>query len=136
MSPEALLAAARTAARAAHAPYSRFRVGAAVLAGGRLHAGCNIENASFGLTICAERVAIFAAVAAGHARIEAIALACVDAAPAAAPGSLMPCGACRQVMAEFAGPGLPVHVDRAGSFTLDRLLPHAFRLPEPDGTRP
>ncbi len=136
MTPEALLAAAREAALAAHAPYSRFRVGAAVLAGGRVHAGCNVENASFGLTLCAERVAIFAAVAAGRPRIEAIALACVDAAPDAVPGALMPCGACRQVMAEFAAPGLPVHVDRAGSFTLADPLPNAFRLPDPARTRP
>jgi cytidine deaminase len=124
----ALLEAARAAARMAHAPYSRFRVGAAVRAGGQVFAGCNVENASFGLTICAERNAIFAAVAAGNRRIESIALACVDAAAEAPPGSLMPCGACRQVMAEFAGPDLPVSVDRAGEFRLDDLLPHAFRL--------
>jgi cytidine deaminase len=128
VSPEALLAAARNAALAAYAPHSNFRVGAAVLAGGRVFPGCNIENASYGMTICAERVAIFSAVAAGHRRIAAIALACVDAAPDTVPGALMPCGACRQVMAEFAGGDLPVHVDRAGPFTLDTLLPRAFRL--------
>ena len=128
MTPETLLAAARQAAAAAHVPYSKFHVGAAVLAGGRIWPGCNVENASFGLTICAERTAIFTAVAAGHRRIEAIALSCVDATPDATPGSLMPCGACRQVMAEFAGPDLPVHVDRAGTFRLDALLPQAFRL--------
>lgn len=128
MSGEALLAAARAAALAAYAPHSEFRVGAAVLAGGTVFPGCNIENASFGMTICAERVAIFSAVAAGHRRIEAVALACVDASPDAVPGSLMPCGACRQVMAEFAGGDLPVFVDRAGSYTLDTLLPRAFRL--------
>ncbi len=124
-----LLARARQAATAAHAPYSQFRVGAAVRAGGAVYTGCNVENASYGLAICAERVAIFAAIAAGAKRIEAIAVACVDAAPDAAPGSLMPCGACRQVMAEFGAADLPVHVDRAGTFTLAQLLPQAFALP-------
>ena len=124
----ALLEAARTAALASHSPYSRFRVGAAVRAGGQVFTGCNVENASFGLTICAERNAVFAAVAAGHRRIEAIALACIDAAADAAPTSLMPCGACRQVFSEFAGPDLPIEIDRAGRFTLADLLPQAFRL--------
>ncbi len=125
---DALLAAARAAATASYSPYSHFRVGAAVRAGGRVFSGCNVENASYGLTICAERNAIFAAVAAGHHRIEAIALACVDAGPEAPAGSLMPCGACRQVMAEFAGPDLPVSIDGAGTVSLDDLLPNAFRL--------
>jgi cytidine deaminase len=125
-----LLARARAAAAAAHAPYSNFRVGAAVRAGGVVYTGCNVENASFGLTICAERVAVFAAIAAGARRIDALAVACIDADPTAAAGSLMPCGACRQVMAEFAGPDLPVHVDRAGRFTLAELLPQAFALPK------
>lgn len=124
----ALLAAAREAAERAYAPYSKFRVGAAVLAGGRVFVGCNVENASYGLTMCAERNAIFAAVAAGARRIEAIALACVDASAAAAAGSLMPCGACRQVMAEFADGALPVTIAGAGTMALDALLPNAFRL--------
>ena len=123
-----LLAAAREAATASYSPYSRFRVGAAVSAGGVTFTGCNVENASFGLTICAERNAIFAAIAAGHRRIERIALACVDAAADATPDSLMPCGACRQVMAEFAGPALPVSIDRVGTVPLSALLPQAFRL--------
>lgn len=127
-----LLARARAAAASAHAPYSRFRVGAAVRADGSVFTGCNVENASYGLAICAERVAVFTAVAAGARRIDAIAVACVDADPSAAAGSLMPCGACRQVLAEFAGPDLPVHVDRAGSFTLGDLLPNAFTLPKDD----
>ena len=123
-----LLAAARDAAASAYAPYSRFRVGAAVRAGGRIHRGANVENASYGLSICAERAAIFAAVAAGAKRIDALALACVDATADANPQSLMPCGACRQVMAEFAGADLAVHVDRTGSMTLGALLPEAFAL--------
>ena len=130
MTDAALRDAAVAAASHAHAPYSRFRVGAAVRAAGRVFTGCNVENASYGLTICAERVAIFAAVAAGARRIEALALACVDAPAEAAVGSLMPCGACRQVMAEFGPPDLPVSVAGAGTWRLDQLLPHAFRLPE------
>ena len=123
-----LLSAARDAAATAHAPYSNFRVGAAVRAGGRIYRGCNVENASYGLSICAERAAIFSAIADGARRIDALALACVDARADSSPASLMPCGACRQVMAEFAGADLPVHVDRAGSMTLGALLPQAFSL--------
>jgi cytidine deaminase len=126
-----LLAQARAAAARAYAPYSRFRVGAAVRAGNQVHTGCNIENASYGLAICAERVAIFAAVAAGARRIVAVAVACVDAGAEAAMHERMPCGACRQVMAEFGDPDLGVHVDGAGSFRLDELLPQAFTLLQP-----
>ncbi len=132
MADAALLDAAIGAAGRAYVPYSKFRVGAAVRAGGRVFTGCNVENASYGLTMCAERTAIFAAIAAGARRIEAIALACVDAgvdAGAAAGGaSLMPCGACRQVMAEFADGALPVTIAGVGTVTLDTLLPNAFRL--------
>lgn len=125
---EELLAAARMVALQAYAPYSNFRVGAAVAAGGSVFVGCNVENASYGLSICAERNAIVQAVAAGHRRIDAIAVACIDAAADGGPALRMPCGACRQVIAEFAGPGLPVHVDRAGTFALRELLPSAFKL--------
>lgn len=123
----ALLEAARTSAGLAYCPYSRFHVGAAVLAGGRVFTGANVENASYGLTICAERTAVFAAVLANAGAIEAIAVACVDAPEGGDPGSLMPCGACRQVLAEFAQPETPVIVDRAGVFRLDELLPRPFR---------
>jgi cytidine deaminase len=121
-----LLHQARDAAQAAYAPYSGFRVGAAVLAGGQVFRGCNIENASYGLTICAERTAIFAAISAGHRRITRIAVACIDGGAGAA---LMPCGACLQVLAEFADLDAPVQVDRAGDFSLRVLLPHGFSLP-------
>jgi cytidine deaminase len=123
-----LLEAARSASRSAYCPYSQFHVGAAVRAGGRIFTGANVENASYGLTICAERTAAFAAVLAGAGPIEAVAVACVDAPAGSDPTGLMPCGACRQVLAEFAAPETPVVVDRTGTFTLAELLPLAFRL--------
>src|SRR5579872_3321089 len=89
-----LVRAAVAARRRAYAPYSRFSVGAAVLsAGGAIYTGCNVEDASYGLTVCAERVAIHTAVAAGRRRLRVVAVA-------GAPG-ISPCGACRQVMDEF-----------------------------------
>lgn len=126
-----LLDQARAASARAHCPYSRFHVGAAVRAGGQVFLGANIENASYGLTICAERTALFAAVLAGAGPVEAIAVACVDAPVGADPHQLMPCGACRQVLAEFAGPETPVVVERVGTFRLDELLPRPFRLADP-----
>jgi cytidine deaminase len=123
-----LLDAARRASRSAYCPYSNFRVGAAIRAGGRVFTGANVENASYGLTVCAERTAAFAAALAGAGPIEAIAVACVDAPEGTDPEGLMPCGACRQVLAEFAAPGTPVAVDRAGVFRLEELLPRPFRL--------
>jgi cytidine deaminase len=125
---DALLQAAREASRRAHCPYSKFHVGAAVWVDGTIVTGANVENASYGLTVCAERTAAFAAVLGGATRIEAVAVACVDAPEGCDPALLMPCGACRQVLAEFAGPDTPIVVDRAGLFRLGELLPHAFRL--------
>ena len=123
-----LLQAARDASRSAYCPYSKFQVGAAIRAGGRVFTGANVENASYGLTVCAERTAVFAAVLAGFPWIEAIAVACVSA-PEGSPHSLLtPCGACRQVLAEFADGATPVIIDRVGRMTLDDLLPMAFRL--------
>jgi cytidine deaminase len=128
-SAEKLLEAARKASAAAHCPYSDFPVGAAVEGGsGQRFTGCNIENASYGLTICAERVAIFAAVAAGEREIKRLTVSCPKGS-AEQPGSLMPCGACRQVMAEFFSEDAVVHVDGVGSFGLKDLLPSAFALP-------
>jgi len=128
---ETLRAAARNAARSAYCPYSNFHVGAAILAGGQVFTGANVENASYGLTTCAERTAAFAAVLAGHRRFDAIAVSCVDVDEANAalhPEMLMPCGACRQLLAEFAEAETQILVDRAGEFRLGDLLPHAFRL--------
>jgi cytidine deaminase len=118
---EHLVQAAVAARERAYAPYSRFRVGAAVLAAGALYSGCNVENASYGLTICAERVAVFTAVAAGQRHIDAIAVA-TDGARAVAP-----CGACRQVLHEF-GPEMIVVLAGATvrRFSLADLLPDAF----------
>jgi len=122
-----LLAAARKARDEAYAPYSAFRVGAAVRgASGRIYSGCNVENASFGLTCCAERNAIFAMVAAGEREVREV-LVIGDT-----PDILPPCGACRQVMAEFAQPSAVVRMcDRTGagrSVTVGELVPHLFRL--------
>ncbi len=98
----ALLEAAREAKTRAHAPYSGFQVGAAVRMDGFLFTGANVENASYGATICAERTAVGAAVSAGHRRIGVIALS--TSAPAGAPlEDRSPCGICRQVISEFAG---------------------------------
>lgn len=122
-----LLDHARTALRHAHAPYSRFRVGAAVAAeGGRVFVGVNVENASYGLTVCAERVAIWTAIAAGETRIVRLSLT-TEQVPAR-PEHGMPCGACRQVMAEFMTQDAAIEVDRIGTFALRDLLPHPFVL--------
>jgi len=112
------------AARRAYAPYSRFAVGAAVLSGdGRIHTGANVENASFGLSICAERNAIFRAVADGARTIDAI----VVYTPTA--DTTPPCGACRQVLAEFGADALIVCCsdnDADRRYRLAELLPQAF----------
>jgi cytidine deaminase len=120
---EALVAAARAARERAYAPYSEFAVGAALLcADGSVVSGCNVENGSYGLTICAERNAVFAAVASGRRTFTAIAVA-------GAPESVTsPCGACRQVMAEFA-PELRVLYtvpDGVADTKLSELLPQPF----------
>jgi cytidine deaminase len=127
-SVDRLLLLAREAAERAYVPYSRFRVGAAVEADGQTYAGCNVENASYGLTICAERVALFTAVAAGHNRVERIAVTCIDAGPELGESGRMPCGACRQVMAELMGPDGEVLVDGVRAFRVSELLPSAFTL--------
>jgi cytidine deaminase len=114
----------------AHAPYSDYQVGAALLcADGSVFSGCNVENASYGLTNCAERTAVFSAIAAGHKNFKAIAIA---SSKAPTP---FPCGACRQVLAEFCGPGFEVNIadgENIKTLTLGELLPHTFDFGEAD----
>ena len=119
---------ARDAAKSAYCPYSNFHVGAAVETDAGVFVGCNIENASYGLAVCAERVAIFAAIAGGATRFDRLAVCCADAAETDPPGTRMPCGACRQVMAEFLAPDAEMEIDGAGTWKLADLLPAAFRL--------
>ncbi|HZJ58259.1 MAG TPA: cytidine deaminase [Clostridia bacterium] len=106
----------------AYAPYSDFRVGAAVLAGDKIYTGCNIENISYGATCCAERVAIFKAISEGIRDFKAIAVASDSSGPT------FPCGICLQVMAEFNVPKIVVSDGGGGynEYTLDDLLPWAF----------
>ncbi|MGA8760657.1 MAG: cytidine deaminase, partial [Stellaceae bacterium] len=123
-----LMRSATAAAPHAYSPYSRFRVGAAVLADGVQYIGCNIENASYGLTMCAERVALYNGIAAGHHTIDALAVNCLDGDVSEAVGARMPCGACRQVMRELLRPNSPIVVVDIGIFFIDELLPLSFFL--------
>ena len=120
---DGLIDAARRAQQQAYAPYSRFRVGAAVEGeDGSIFAGCNVENASYGLVMCAERVAIGAAVSAGIQRFRRVAVVSDSEPPAA------PCGACRQVIFEFAPDAEVLAVGPRSShrWTMRELLPAAF----------
>ena len=126
-SQQELVQAASEVRKQAYAKFSNYLVGAALLAeDGSIFSGCNVENSSFGLTICAERSAVTAAVAAGQRDFQALAL--VSNRQGA------PCGACRQVLAEFCGDDFPIHAASAEDlaevreFTLGDLLPEAFRL--------
>jgi cytidine deaminase len=148
-----MIGAARDASKRAYAPYSHLRVGAALMAAGKMHIGCNVENSSFGLTICAERAAVFAAVAAGHRtrsgprpirtpngasgsrrggsfKVRGEWSTLVIYTPDSGP--LSPCGACRQVLAEFCRELPIISVGRGGrrrEFNLRDLLPQAFAWP-------
>jgi cytidine deaminase len=116
--------AARAAAKASYSPYSKFRVGAAVLGeSGKIFTGCNVENASYGLCNCAERTALFGAVAAGERGVTAIVVYTPTKTPTA------PCGACRQVINEFGPRALVISIcdtKERTETTLDALLPGAF----------
>ena len=117
-----LIAAAATAREWAYVPYSGFAVGAALLASnGAVYTGCNVENASYGLTVCAERNAVFHAVVSGARDFLAVAVVTAN--------GVTPCGACRQVLAEFSPTMTVITSDMAGNrrvYTLSELLPDAF----------
>jgi len=123
MNMEDLISAARTVREQAYAPYSKFQVGAALLtASGRIFCGCNVENLSFGLTVCAERAAVFTAIAAGETKFEAIAVVADSIQP------VTPCGACRQVLVEFSTDLKIVSAnlqDQRYESTIAELLPRA-----------
>ncbi len=123
---EALIQAAKEARQNAYAPFSNFWVGAAVYTGNhKIYRGCNIENSSFGLTNCAERTAIFKAVSEGERKIAAIAVV------GDTDGPISPCGACRQVMAEFCDQDTKIYLanlqGNTEEWTLEQLLPGAFQ---------
>lgn len=160
MEREQLLTYARHAAERAYVPYSGFRVGAAVVVanadGAHVVTGANVENASYGLTLCAERSALAAALTSDQIRdqdihtpyrpstpgtyerprITHVAIACLDAPPSSGPEQRTPCGACRQWLAELA-PDATYHIDGLpGAYHLDDLLPLAFRLDTPSQGEP
>jgi len=118
---ESLLKEAIAAQEKAYSPYSKFKVGAAIRTkDGKIFTGCNIENVSYSMTICAERVAVFKAVSAGHTEFEAIAISASSEQP------IYPCGACRQVLAEF-NPTIKIFVNHDnGSYNMFELLPKSF----------
>jgi cytidine deaminase len=127
--PNQLVEQAIAAAQNAHCPYSQFCVGAALLTrDGQVFTGANVENASYGLTICAERSAIAAAITAGARDFEAVAIV------ASGDNPPLPCGACRQVMAEFCKDDFTIHIatiaspDAITTYRLHSLLPNAFSL--------
>ncbi len=125
MDKRALLDAAIAVCKMAYAPYSKITVGAALLtADGQLYTGVNIENASFGATNCAERTAIFKAVADGHRKIKAIAVT------SNLKDFIMPCGICRQVLVEFGDPAMEIIMGDCEDYVvyrLDELLPNSFK---------
>lgn len=136
VSPElldSLLECARIARDKAYAPYSHFRVGAAIVTrDGRQFGGCNVENAAYGLCNCAERTALFGAIAAGCQPGEFAAMAVIGDSP----GPISPCGACRQVMSELCSAQMPVLLANLQGHrqhtTVATLLPGAFSLPSPE----
>ena len=131
MKPEILIEYAIDAMGRAYAPYSGYKVGAALLAAdGAIYQGCNIENASFSPTICAERTAFAKAVSEGQREFTAIAVC--GGRDGKIAGAFPPCGVCRQVLAEFCKEDFIIYVAGAegsyASYTLEQLLPHSFRL--------
>lgn len=130
MKAEELVHEALEARKQAYVPYSGFQVGAALVSGGKVYRGCNIENASYGLTNCAERTAVFKAVSEGNHKVEAIAVV------ADTEGPVSPCGACRQVLAEFCDSGTKIYLSNLHGntveWTMEQLLPGAFQAKDMD----
>ena len=139
----AQLKQARELAENAYAPYSSFRVGASAATDQGVYCGCNVENASYGLTICAERAAISAAISAGARQLKILALSTIDSLDQTDLSSRSPCGACRQVISEFASPATLVVIDggnekkengkktgryRADLVSIEALLPWRFQV--------
>jgi cytidine deaminase len=124
---DALHTLAQNAAKNAYSPYSGYKVGAAAIFDGQLFCGVNVENASYGLTICAERAAIFSGVAAGFRRLDKIAIACLDKDNNNL-ACFQPCGACLQVIAEFADEATEIILDGIGTFKLRDFMPAPFSL--------
>ncbi|WNR46390.1 cytidine deaminase [Paenibacillus roseipurpureus] len=127
MEPQQLIELAKEAMKRAYTPYSHFKVGAALLdANGHVHFGCNVENAAYGPTNCAERTALFRAIADGHAQGSFRAIAVTGDTE----GPISPCGVCRQVLIELCSPEMPVYLSNLkGAFvqtTVGALLPGAF----------
>ena len=132
MNKEQLCAVAQQSRDNAYAPYSKFTVGAALLGeSGRVYTGCNIENAAFSPTVCAERVALFKAVSEGEGKFTALAIA---GGKAGENTDITPCGVCRQVLAEFCDAAMPLYLVCANgeiqTVTLGELLPFGFTLEE------
>jgi len=128
---ESLMSLARAQKEHAYCPYSRFRVGAAVQMGGKIFGGSNVENASYGATMCAERTAIFSGAAAGARWIEILALS-TDVPPGSRLEARSPCGMCRQVISEFADEGTLIVVDAGeedGALYVGEIIPWAMLLP-------
>ncbi len=131
MAPEKLMALAREAMTHSYDPYSGYKVGAALLCSdGAVYQGCNIENASFTPTVCAERTAFFKAVYDGHRDFTAIAVC--GGKDGRVEGRFPPCGVCRQVMREFCKEDFKIYLDNSSGgideFTLAQMLPHSFSL--------
>ncbi|NCR09191.1 MAG: cytidine deaminase [Microcystis aeruginosa LG13-11] len=121
---------AREVAKLSYSPYSRFRVGAAVLTNKKIYAGTNVENASYGLSLCAERATLAQIIAAGDREVRAIAIACIDGVDKDDISQLTPCGACRQWIAELA-PKAEIIIcgnQQNYRFHLSDLLPFSFRF--------
>ena len=132
MNKEQLCAAAQQARENAYAPYSQFTVGAALLTeSGKVYTGCNIENAAFSPTVCAERVALFKAVSEGERTFTALAAA---GGKIGESTDITPCGVCRQTLSEFCDAAMPVYLvgenGNVDTVTLGELLPRTFRLEE------